>query len=125
VDPDLAEWNYGDFEGLVRSQIDAIKPGWNIFRDGCPGGETAADVSARADRVVARLRQGQGDYAVFTHGHFGRAFAARWLGFGLVEADRLLLATASVGILSFERGDRSCPAIELWNLPPDGALPRA
>src|SRR3954452_11016788 len=79
VDPDLAEWDYGDYEGLTTPQIREKVPGWLIFRDGCPGGETPGQVAARADRVIARARAAAGDVALFAHGHLLRVLAARWL----------------------------------------------
>jgi broad specificity phosphatase PhoE len=82
IDPDLAEWDYGDYEGLRTGEIRGRKPDWNIFRDGCSRGESATQVSLRADRVIARLRNLEGDIAIFSHGHFGRALAARWIGLG-------------------------------------------
>src|SRR3954452_23560778 len=77
---DLHEWEYGDYEGLTTAQIRGSRPGWTVWRDGCPGGESAADVGARADRVVTLLRDVDGDVAVFAHGHFLRVLGARWCG---------------------------------------------
>jgi len=123
TDPDLAEWDYGDYEGLRSADILARRPGWNLFRDGCPGGESPEQISARADRVIARLRLLEGTIALFSHGHFGRVLAARWIGLGAVHGERLLLDTASLGILGYEHGDASAPAIALWNArPKDPAL---
>ena len=80
VDPDLREWNYGDYEGLTHAEICRRHPGWLVFTHGCPGGESPAEVAARVDRVIARIRGVEGDVALFAHGHLSRVFAARWLG---------------------------------------------
>ena len=122
VDPDLAEWDYGDYEGLLTAEIELRRPGWRLFRDGCPGGESAADVSSRADRVIARLRALDGVIAVFSHGHFSRVLAARWVGSGLGLGEHLLLDTASLGVLSFEHNNPDSPVIARWNLGSSGAL---
>ena len=115
INADLAEWDYGDYEGLTSAQIRERHPGWNVFADGCPNGESTSDVAARADRVIAWLRTLEGDVAIYTHGHFGRALGARWIGLPIVDAGRLLLSTASVSILDYEHKDLSRPAILLWN----------
>ena len=111
---DLAEWNYGEFEGLRRAEIQGFAADWDVFRDGAPGGESAEEASARADRVVARLHAASGDVLVFGHGHFLRALGARWIGLPVAFASRLLLSTASVSVLGYEHGPRD-PAIKLWN----------
>jgi broad specificity phosphatase PhoE len=80
IDPDLLEWNYGDYEGLTPAQIHVQTPGWMIFRDGCPGGENAEQVGARVDRLIARVRAVEGNAALFGHGYLFRVFAARWIG---------------------------------------------
>jgi probable phosphoglycerate mutase len=118
VDPDLAEWDYGDYEGLLSTEILGRNPAWKLFRDGCPGGESPQQVSARADRAIARLRALEGVSAVFSHGHFSRSFAARWIGQDIRLGERLILGTASLGFLSFEHGDPETPSIELWNADP-------
>ncbi len=115
VDPDLAEWDYGDYEGLTSAQILQGRPGWNLFRDGCPGGEAPEQVAVRADRVVDRLRALAGNVAVFSHGHFGRVLAARWVALPVADGERLLLSPASVGILTFEHGRPEAPVLGLWN----------
>ncbi len=115
ADTDLAEWDYGDYEGLRTAEILAVRPDWNLFRDGCPGGESPAQVSGRADRVLARIRPLGGTVALFTHGHFGRVLAARWVGLAAGDGERLVLDTASVSILSYEHGNPAAPAITLWN----------
>jgi probable phosphoglycerate mutase len=114
VDPDLAEWNYGEYEGLTTPQIRERVPGWTVFTHPCPGGETGAQVSARADRVLARARAGAGDVALFSHGHMGRVLAARWLELPPEAGRHFLLGTATLNVLGWER---STPAIAIWNAP--------
>jgi broad specificity phosphatase PhoE len=100
---DLAEWDYGSYEGRTTADIRAGSPGWTLWRDGVPGGEAASHVAARADRMIDRLRQVGGDGLVFSHGHFIRVLAARWLGLG-PDAGRLLaLSPASISVLGWER----------------------
>jgi probable phosphoglycerate mutase len=118
---DLVEWDYGDFEGLTTAEILARRPGWRLFRDGCPGGESPAQVGARADRLIARLRSMDGDVALFSHGHFGRALAIRWIGLPVGDGDRLQLDTATLGILAYEHESRAAPVIALWNSHPSVA----
>jgi broad specificity phosphatase PhoE len=120
IEPDLAEWDYGDYEGLRSAEIHKQWPGWNIFRDGCPGGESPADVSSRADRLIARLRTEGGDVAAFTHGHFGRVLATRWIGLPVIEGQHFTITVASVGVLGFEPSHPETMAIELWNFSPSG-----
>jgi len=117
IDNDLMEWNYGEYEGLTPSQIESLSPGWLVFRDGCPGGETPDQVGARADRVIARARAVQGDVALFAHGHLLRVLAARWIGLAPREGERFLLDTGRLSILGDYRG---VPAIKIWNAPVDG-----
>jgi len=114
VDRDLLEWNYGDYEGLHTAEIHAKRPGWELFRDGCPGGESAGDVGARADRMVDRVRAVQQDVLIFSSGHFLRVLTARWLGLEPEAGRYFLLSTASLSALSYEH-DRSQPVIQLWN----------
>jgi broad specificity phosphatase PhoE len=114
VDPDLVEWNYGDYEGRTSKEILAARPGWRLFRDGCPNGEQPADVGARADRVIARLRAANDRAIVFSSGHILRVLAARWLGLAPSEGRLFMLGTASVSILGYEH-DKSEPAVQLWN----------
>lgn len=114
IDPHLVEWNYGDYEGITSKQIYEKRPGWRLFRDGCPGGESVAEVSARADAVVARLRSLDGDVILFSSGHFLRVLAARWLGLDASAGQYFLLTTATLSKLSYEHTlDR--PVIRLWN----------
>jgi broad specificity phosphatase PhoE len=114
VDADLVEWDYGRFEGLRSAEIHATSPGWNVFHDGGPGGESPADVSARADRVVQKIRAVNEDVLLFSSGHFLRALAARWLGCEVAFGRFLALDTASLSILGYEH-DKSAPVIRLWN----------
>jgi broad specificity phosphatase PhoE len=114
VDPDLLEWNYGDYEGRKSSEILADRPGWLLFRDGCPNGEQPADVGARADRVIARLRAADDQAIVFSSGHILRVLAARWLGLAPAEGRLFLLGTASVSVLGYEH-NKGEPAVALWN----------
>ena len=114
VDPDLVEWNYGDYEGLRTAEIHAVRPGWQLFRDGCPNGESPEDVGARADRVVSRVRAFKGDVLIFSSGHFLRVFAARWLGLAPFAGKLFMLDTASLSALSYEH-ELSSPAIRFWN----------
>jgi broad specificity phosphatase PhoE len=114
VDPDLVEWNYGDYEGLRTAEIHAVRPGWQLFRDGCPNGESPEDVGARADRVIDRVRSVKGPVLIFSSGHFLRVLAARWLGLEPFAGKFFMLDTASLSALSYER-DLSSPAIRFWN----------
>lgn len=115
IEPDLAEWDYGDYEGQRPTDIRKGRPGWNVFRDGCPGGESPAQISERADRLIARLRALQGDIAIFSHGHFGRVVAARWIELRVRRAQHFLLKPASLSILGYEHNLAEMPAIVLWN----------
>jgi len=114
VDPDLVEWNYGDYEGKTGNEIRRDRPDWQLFRDGCPGGESVADVSARADRVVARVRAVGADVLLFSSGHFLRVLAARWLGLNASGGRYLVLSTATLSMLTYEH-TLSEPVIGLWN----------
>jgi probable phosphoglycerate mutase len=116
IDPDLMEWNYGEYEGLTPQQILAKRPEWMIFTDGCPGGESPDQVEARIDRVISRIREvaAEGNVAMFAHGHLIRAFAARWLGLRAADGRFFLLDPATVNVLSHYR---SVPAVKHWNAP--------
>ena len=116
-EPDLAEWDYGDYEGQRPAEIRKSRPDWNVFRDGAPHGESPAQISARADRLIARLRTLEGNVAMFSHGHVGRVLAARWIGLQVSQAQHFLLSTASLSILGFEHNVAEAPAIVLWNVP--------
>ena len=114
VDRDLVEWDYGKYEGRRTSEIHLERPDWQIFRDGCPGGESPAQVGARADRVVSRVRAIDGNVLLFSSGHFLRTLAARWLGLEPGAGSYLLLGTAGLSVLGYEH-NLSQPAIHLWN----------
>jgi probable phosphoglycerate mutase len=115
LDADLFEWNYGDYEGRRTVEILAERPDWQLFRDGCPGGESPDQVGARADRVVRRVRAVAGDVLLFSSGHFLRMLAARWLGLEPGAGRYFLLSTASLGTLAYEHNSRFEPVIRLWN----------
>jgi len=115
IDSDLVEWNYGDYEGLRSSEIRAKRPDWQLFRDGCPGGESPARVMARADNVAGRVRDVKGNVLLFTSGHFIRMLAARWVAIEpSVHSMSFLLSTASLSAVGYDQ-DRSHPVIRLWN----------
>jgi broad specificity phosphatase PhoE len=115
VDRDLVEWDYGQYEGRRTAEIRAERPDWELFRDGCPGGESPAQASARADRVVNRLRTVQGDVLLFSSGHFIRVLATRWIGLEVTaNARRFMLSTASLSAVGYEN-ELSRPVIRLWN----------
>jgi len=114
VDRDLVEWNYGDYEGVRTEEIRAKRPDWQLFRDGCPNGESPQQVGARADRVVSRIRAIKGNVLVFSSGHFLRVFAARWVGLEPAAGKFLMLDVASLSALSYEH-DPSQPVIRFWN----------
>ena len=114
VDPDLLEWNYGDYEGRKTSEIIEQRPGWLLFRDGCPNGEQPADVGTRADRVIARLRERDDRAILFSSGHILRVLAARWLGLAPSEGRLFMLSTVSISVLGYEH-DKDEPAVHLWN----------
>ena len=115
TDPDLVEWNYGQYEGLCSAEILAKRPDWQLFRDGCPGGESPAQVGERADHVVQRVRAVSGNVLLFSSGHFIRVLASRWLALGPEPAGRyFLLTTASLSALGYEH-KLSQPVIRLWN----------
>jgi broad specificity phosphatase PhoE len=113
-DPDLMEWNYGKYEGLTSQEIYAQRPDWQIFRDGCPGGESPEQVGERADRVLSRVRAVQGNVLLFSSGHFLRVLAVRWLGLAPAAGRYLLLGTASLSALGYEH-NLSEPVIRQWN----------
>jgi broad specificity phosphatase PhoE len=114
VDSDLAEWNYGAYEGLTARQIHETAPGWLIFRDGCPDGEMPEQVAARADRVIARARAAPGDVALFAHGHVLRVLVTRWIGLPASAGQHFLLDTGTLCILGYYR---DIPAVKVWNGP--------
>jgi len=111
-DSDLEEWDYGDYEGVTTREILEFRPGWRLWTDGCPEGETAAQVAARADRVIARCREHEGDAILFAHGHLLRVLGARWVGADATFGAHLVLSTAAVCVLGWEHG---MPVIAMWN----------
>ena len=114
VEPDLMEWNYGEYEGITTAQIQQSRPGWQIFNDGCPGGETPEQIGARVDRVIARVRTAYGDVALFAHGHVLRVLVARWIGLPAGSGQHFLLDTGTLCVLGDYRG---VPAVKVWNGP--------
>ncbi len=123
IEPDLVEWNYGDYEGQRSVDIRQQRADWNIFRDGCPNGEMPAQVAARADRLIARLRTLAGNIALFSHGQFARVLAARWVGLQLIEAQHFSLSTASLSILGYDPHHPEVAVIAQWNSVSDATLP--
>ena len=113
-DADLVEWNYGEYEGLRTAEILAKRPDWQLFRDGCPGGESAEQVGARADRVIGRIRAVRGNVLVFSSAHFLRVFASRWLGRPPTGGQWFVLSTGSLSELGYDH-DLSEPVIRSWN----------
>ena len=114
IDSDLVEWNYGKYEGLTPKQIREAAPGWLLFRDGCPGGETPEQVAARVDRVIARARAADSDLILFAHGHILRVLVARWIGLPAGGGQHFLLSTGTLCVLGYYR---DIPAVRLWNAP--------
>lgn len=115
IEPDLVEWNYGEYEGQFSLDTRQQRPDWNLFQDGGPRGESPAQVSERADRLITRLRPLAGDIALFSHGQIGRVLAARWIGLPVGQAQHFLLSTASVSILGYDHKLPEVSAILLWN----------
>ena len=116
VEPDLAEWDYGRYEGMRSIDIRAERPGGAGYRDGCPGGETPAEVTLRADRLIARLRSLGGSIALFSHGQIGSSLTVRWIGLPILEGQHFVLGTAAVGVLGSNPGHVDLPVISAWNL---------
>ncbi len=114
VDPNLIEWNYGAYEGLRTIEIQTKRPGWQLFRDGCPGGESPAQIGKRADHTLGRLRGCSGNVLIFSSGHFLRVLAARWLGLEAAAGRFFMLKTAALSALGYEH-DLSWPVIDLWD----------
>jgi probable phosphoglycerate mutase len=120
---ELMEWDYGEYEGRTTTKIREERPGWSLWRDGVPGGESPEDVGRRADRVVRELRAAGGDALVFGHGHALRVLAAGWLGLAPADGRLFVLGTATISILGYER---ETPALLRWNEPlEEAATPRA
>ena len=115
LEADLAEWDYGDYEGLRTAEIHELHPAWDVWNDGCPGGETPAGVSERADHLIARLRDLTGKVIAFSHGQFGRVLAARWIGLPMTQGQHFAIAPASISILGFEADHPHRRVISLWN----------
>ena len=122
IEADLAEWNYGEYEGKRSVDIRKQRADWNVFRDGCPGGESATQVRERADRLIDHLRSLDGNTALFSHGQFGSVLAVRWVGLPLVNAQHFPLATASLSILGFDDQHPEVPVIARWNAAHNGCL---
>ena len=118
IEPDLVEWDYGDYEGQRTVDIRKGRPDWNVWRDGCPRGEMPAEVSARADRLITRLCALDGDIALFSHGQFGCVLAARWVGLPLIEGQHFALGPASLSVLAHEPSHPELRVIALWNAVP-------
>jgi len=114
VEEDLREWDYGDYEGLTTAEIRVHTPGWYLWRDGCPNGEQPADVGARVDRVLTRLRSIEGDALLFAHGHILRVLAARWIELNVAGGAHLTLGAGATGTLGYER---TTTVLERWNAP--------
>jgi broad specificity phosphatase PhoE len=122
IEPLLAEWDYGDLEGLRTAEIQACHPGWDIWENGCPAGDTPKDVGQRADQLIARLTQLHGKVALFSHGQFGRVLAARWIGLPVAQGKHFAIDPASIGVLGFEDAHPNRRVIALWNERPGTAL---
>jgi len=118
IEPDLSEWDYGAYEGKLTADIRLGRPDWSPFRDGCPGGEMPDQISDRADRLIARLSQLDGDIALFSHGEFSGVLAARWIGLSVREGPHFPLSTASLSILAHNPVHPETRAIALWNAVP-------
>lgn len=114
IEPDLLEWRYGEYEGLTTKQIQLMRTGWSLFRDGCPGGETPAEVAARADGIIAKARKAEGNVALFAHGHILRVLAARWIHLPANYGEHFLLDTATLNVLGYYYDS---PALKIWNAP--------
>ncbi len=114
IDPDLVEWDYGRYESLLNIEILKERPGWQMFRDGYPGGETPGQVAARADRVVKRVRAVAGDVLLFSSGDFLKVLAARWIGMDAIHGGSFMLNTASLSVLGYQNSLEQ-PSIQVWN----------
>lgn len=122
---DLAEWDYGTYEGQLTADIQRTRPNWDIFHDGCPGGESPEQILHRADRLIAQLKILAGNIALFTHGHFGRVLGARWIGLPVHAARHFVLGPASLSVLGYEHHCTDRPAIVQWNNPSPVSSPTA
>ncbi|GAA4465192.1 histidine phosphatase family protein [Novipirellula rosea] len=115
TEPNLIEWDNGDYEGLTHADVFKRRPDWNLFRDGCPSGESPAEISARADRLIDRLIMLDGNVALFSHSHFGRVLGVRWIGLPVRAGQNFILYTASLSVLCYQHEHVDEPAIESWN----------
>jgi broad specificity phosphatase PhoE len=122
VEQNLSEWNYGDYEGLTIDEIHAQRPGWDIFRDGCPRGESPEQVAKRVTAVLGEVRQIEGNVAFFSHGHLLRTLAMRWCELAIRDGRRFFLDAASLSILGYANGNAAAPAVLLWNAVSDMVL---
>ena len=123
--PDLAEWDYGDYEGKRSGEIRAIRPGWNVYQDGCPGGESPREIAARADRAIASILRLSGTVLVFSHGQFSCCLAARWIGLPVAQAQHFQMDPASLSMLAFNPDHPGLAVIAGWNArPPIGTSVR-
>jgi broad specificity phosphatase PhoE len=118
IEPDLAEWDYGDYEGITSADIRKARPDWDILRDGCPGGETTTQVSDRADGLIKRLDRLDGNVALFFHGQFGCVLATRWIGLPVINAQHFAFNPASFSILEYSPRHPDVRVIALWNATP-------
>jgi broad specificity phosphatase PhoE len=119
IEPDLVEWDYGDYEGQFSADTRKSRPGWSLFRDGGPRGESPTQIADRADRLIARVRALEGNIAIFSHGQLGRVLATRWIGLPVGQAQHFVLSTASLSILGYEHNLAEESAILLWNSVPN------
>ncbi len=124
IDADSAEWDYGEYEGQRTCDVVRTRPSWNVFVDGCPGGETPEQVTVRADRVIARCGKFDGDTALFTHGEFSSVLAARWLDLRVSAGSHFCLAPASLAVLGHRPGHPNVTVIQLWNATPTTSADR-
>jgi broad specificity phosphatase PhoE len=115
IEPDLEEWDYGEYEGRTSGDIRQERPAWNVFHDGCPGGESVDAVSERADRLIMRSAALRGNVALFSSGQFGCSLAARWIGLPVLQAQHLMLGTASVSVLAYNPNHPAMRVIAHWN----------
>lgn len=115
IEPNLAEWDYGEYEGMRTAEIRKLHPAWEVWDDGCPGGENPVDAGVRADQLISRLRDLTGSVALFSHGQFGRVLAARWIGLPVVQGQHFAIDPASISILSFDTDHPDRRVISLWN----------
>jgi broad specificity phosphatase PhoE len=115
IEPDLAEWDYGEYEGRTSADIRHDRPGWNVFRDGCPGGESVSELTLRADRLITRGTALHGNVALFSSGQFGCSLAARWIGLPVIQAQHLMLGTGSVSVLAYNPAHPDLRVIAHWN----------